>query len=814
MISNNLVRGLRLAGPTAALAFIAAAFIAPNQVLAQGVPYDPLYPANPNAPIVPGAECDPMTGNAAGFDCENVDLLAIVPSFELSYHLCKLPNPFNNPISPPVPVFDENGLPVLLDDGEPKFLPMTGSDMWGWTHTDEDGNVREFALQGLSDVVAFIEMTDPADPKFLGCLTAPTPNFLWRDLKVYSDHMYVVGDFSPELAIIPHDHDSGEEHVDHFVHGLQIFDLTRLLSADPYVPQRFLEDNVYGGFDEAHNIVINEETGFAVAVASDTCGTEFHMMDLSKDPKNPKFLGCFDSGLDGAVHDAQCTTYRGPDLEHYGKEICLAFMEDQFSIFDMSDTDEPMLLAGPLFYPGQSYVHQGWFTDDFRYVGSNDETDELDATTAGTPHGTRTYIWDVLDLDDPKFIAHYESTSNSIDHNMYFKGEFLHQANYTSGYRVLEFDPSLLVEGVAGANGDAGLTPVAFFDTNPPDADVAVFGGVWSGYFHFESGAVALSQLNNGELFILWPEDENIRNAGDSGGPGTGDPDEPVDVTPEAGRVHGSGYLDGLRSQDGDSDSDSHSDSGSSSDDDFEKIDFSFDAKVKNGELDGKLKLKDKELGVKIDAKEITSLIPGGLCNGVETSAEGGFVFRATGKFNGVEGAEFRVCGEDNGKHGKGKNGQAPDRFYLECTKGCFYNTADRTLDDGIDGGNIHLHDPIVVAGSSSNGGAGASSGGNAAPDSNDQMVITLDPMLADGPTLGQAMMMTAVIETADGTGVDGRAVTLRSEHENGTTNAIEAVSDALGMTTFTVAPLQGETAYWVTLDGIESNRVTLSGAL
>ncbi len=473
MIARNFARGLQLTGQAVVL-IIAATFIAPHKAAAQFVP-----DANPL--ITPGAEC--VAGTAAGFACENVDLLAIVPSFELSYHLCQLLDPFENPISPPIM------------EGDQGLTPMTGSDMWGWTTTDADGKLREFALQGLSDAVAFVEVTDPADPKFLGCMTAPTRNFLWRDLKVYNDHIYVVGDFSPELALIPHDHDSGAEHADDFVHGLQIMDLKRLLTADPAMPKRFIEDSIYAGFDEAHNIVINPENGFAAGVATDTCGAEFHMLDLSADPLNPTFLGCYNSNLPGAVHDAQCITYQGPDQEHRGKEICLAFMEDQFSIFDMTDPENVVTLAGGLTYPGQSYVHQGWFTDDFRYIGSNDELDELDATTAGAPHNTRTYMWDARDLDNPRFIGFYEGPTGSIDHNMYFKGQYLHQANYTAGYRVL--DAKRIGQGV--------LEQVAFFDTNPPDADAAAFGGVWSGYFHFESGAVALSQLNNGELFILQP---------------------------------------------------------------------------------------------------------------------------------------------------------------------------------------------------------------------------------------------------------------------------------------------------------------------
>ncbi|MBT8083829.1 MAG: choice-of-anchor B family protein [Woeseia sp.] len=796
MISFQALRPLRLAGLATAIAVIATAFIAPKQATAQVV-------------ITPGAAGQCVNGNALGYACEDVDLLAIVPSYELTVATCELDH--------------EAVLAKLIEDGEDVSHinfdldagPMTGSDMWGWIHTDENGDVREYAVQGLSDAVAFIEMTDPSNPKFRGCMLAPTLNFLWRDVKVYKNNAYVVGDFSPEISEPgTHEHDNP---VMTDIHGMQVFDLTQLLAINgDDEPMSFAEkendsdlgwDVYLGGFDEAHNLVIDEETGFAAAVASDAyCGSEFYMMDLNKDIDDADFeLGCYNSGRDGAVHDAQCAIYHGPDEEHQGKEICLAFMEDQFSIFDMTPvvdgTGDPIPLSDPETYPGYGYVHQGWFTPDHRYVGSNDELDELNAAGTENQHNTRTYMWDVTDLDNPKFIDQYEAETASIDHNMYFKGIYLHQANYVAGYRVL--DASNI------ANGE--LEQVAYFDTDQSETDAPAFGGVWSGYFHYQSGAVALSQLNNGELFILWPTDEKIRNASDTDGTGgTGDPDEPVDVIPDSGRVHGSGYLHGLTSNDGDSDSDSDGDS----DSDFEKIEFSFDVKVKekDGEryLKGKLKLKDKERDIKIEAEEFTSLIPGGTeCNGVKTSAEGGFVFRAKGEYNGL-GVEFRVCGEDNGKHGKGKDGQAPDRFYLECTKLCDYNTAERTLDDNLDGGNIHLHDPIVWTPP----GATQSSAAGEAPDVSDQTVITLDPILSDGPTLGQPMTLTAVVETASGS-LANQSLTLHSKHENSLSSAVETISSVVdGEAVFTVSPLPGLTAYWVTLGDTESNRVTIAGGL
>ncbi|NNE62189.1 MAG: S8 family serine peptidase, partial [Woeseia sp.] len=161
------------------------------------------------------------------------------------------------------------------------------------------------------------------------------------------------------------------------------------------------------------------------------------------------------------------------------------------------------------------------------------------------------------------------------------------------------------------------------------------------------------------------------------------------------GRVHGSGYWQALTDDNADSDSD--------------KVHFSFDAKVYNDGYKGKLKIRDKYMDLKIDAKTITSLSTGTgeSCDGVAMDTMSGdtFMFTATGTMEvgdvEVENAEFMACGADNGK-----NKDAPyDNLYVECTN-CGeagfenlppYNTATAQGND-IDGGNIHLHDAIVDA--------------------------------------------------------------------------------------------------------------------
>jgi choice-of-anchor B domain-containing protein len=81
----------------------------------------------------------------------------------------------------------------------------------------------------------------------------------------------------------------------------------------------------------------------------------------------------------------------------------------------------------------------------------------------------------------------------SIDHNQYIKGDYVYQANYTSGLRILNLNN--IAEGT--------LEEDAYFDTFPAGNRVE-YNGAWSNYPYFESGVVIVSDVTNG-LFILRP---------------------------------------------------------------------------------------------------------------------------------------------------------------------------------------------------------------------------------------------------------------------------------------------------------------------
>ena len=332
-----------------------------------------------------------------------------------------------------------------------------GNDIWGWVDAQTD---REYALMGMTNGTAFVDITDPESPQVIGLLPTQAGTSYWRDIKVFRDHAYVVAD------------NAG-------AHGMQVFDLTRLRDAVP--PETFMPDIVYVDFEYAHNLAINEDTGYAYAVGSDTCGHGLHIIDI-RTPNNPLFAGCHSTVR---THDTQCVVYRGPDAGHRDREICVSSNEDHIEVVDVTLKSAPVTLSSTV-YDELGFVHQGWLTEDHRFFFLGDEFDEI---SFGVP--TRTLVFDLTDLDSPRYVYTHEAATASTDHNLYVAGNRVFQANYSSGLRILEFDDP--------ANRD--LREIAWFDTYPED-NAEGFEGAWSVYPYLPSGVIIVSDQTNG-LFVL-----------------------------------------------------------------------------------------------------------------------------------------------------------------------------------------------------------------------------------------------------------------------------------------------------------------------
>jgi choice-of-anchor B domain-containing protein len=339
------------------------------------------------------------------------------------------------------------------------------ADLWGWT---DPLNGKEYAIVGMRNGTAFVDISIPTAPVLLGNLPSHITgtNTLWRDVDVRGNWCFV-----------------GSETAGH---GLQVFDLTRLRTVVT-PPVVFTEDAHFAGFGNSHTIYADKVNPYVYAVGTGINSGGLNAIDVS-DPLNPFLAGTYTQ--DGYIHENVVYAYTGPDAQHQGKQISINFHSnspDKITIVDVTDKTD-MTLISSFTYSGARITHQGWLTEDQRYLLMNDEGDE---TFFG--HGTRTRIFDLLDLDAPVYLGAYTAPLNSVDHNLYTHKDLVYASNYTSGLRILD----------AASVASGTLTEVAYFD-NYPANNGATYNGAWGNYPYFSSGTVIISDYNSG-LFIVRP---------------------------------------------------------------------------------------------------------------------------------------------------------------------------------------------------------------------------------------------------------------------------------------------------------------------
>lgn len=338
---------------------------------------------------------------------------------------------------------------------------VKGSEHWGWTDP-ETGN--QYVIFGMSDQAAFVDITDPLNPIYLGSLPGHDLPSNYRDMKVYGNYAYITAD-APALN-----------------HGIQIFDLTQLRNvSNP--PITFTETNHYAELGNAHTLWVNHDTGYMYALRSNTCSAGIHIISLA-DPANPTFAGCAATD-DAPMSDTECVLYHGPDTDYTGRELCFTGSDDDMGIDDVTDKANPQIVAR-FGYPGIHRAHQGSLTPDHHYWVMSDMHDEMHMG-----HNTRTYFFDLTDLDAPLYLGYYEHNSTAMDHDLYIIGNLLYEANWQAGLRIFDLSglPSL------------ELTELGYFDV-VPDGDSVAMTGAWTNYPWWRDGVVTLSD-NEAGLYVV-----------------------------------------------------------------------------------------------------------------------------------------------------------------------------------------------------------------------------------------------------------------------------------------------------------------------
>ena len=362
-----------------------------------------------------------------------------------------------------------------------------GNDCWGWTDSTTG---REYAIMGVNNGTAFIDISDSTSPVYLGKLPTSTDDSSWRDMKVYNDHVYIVSEADG--------------------HGLQVFNLANLRGVES--EQIFSADYTDKSFGQAHNIAINEDSGYAYIAGARSKG--LYAFDLSN-PLAPKLE--LEGSQFGYSHDAQIVNYKGPDQDHFGKEIYIGSNEDRVVFVDVTNKSEPNLIS--TFFYDHQYTHQSWLTNDHKYALLGDELDELDSDyELKIDAKTRTIVINLTDLDNPVLHHNYEAETKAIDHNGYVNGTEFFLASYTAGLRVLDvlnIDQKSISElGFFNtfhdhSDHDHGLPKLTAIKNQDPGGDHSgkkgnseAFNGAWSVYPYFKSENIIISDINSG-LFIV-----------------------------------------------------------------------------------------------------------------------------------------------------------------------------------------------------------------------------------------------------------------------------------------------------------------------
>ena len=324
---------------------------------------------------------------------------------------------------------------------------QNANDVWGYTSPSG----REYAIVGLSPGTGFVEITDPFNPVVIANM--PDAVSLWSDMRTYQQYAF-------------NSNESGG--------GVQIFDLSDIDNGTVTEVGAFTDS----GLQTVHNLSLNVDSGYLYLCASNLASGTLIAVDLS-DPEAPTFAGIWIEGANQGiyVHDAQVITYSsGP---YIGQEIAFAFGGDGLYIVDVTDKGN-MHTRGTVLNQGFSFGHQGWFTQDLRYILMGDEGGSFLQTT---------YVINIEDLDAPFLVTSFSTGLCTIDHNQMIRGSLSYQADYNSGLRIFDISDPVNAE------------QVAYFDTHPENNNFE-FAGAWGVFTQFPSGLVAISDMQRG-LFVF-----------------------------------------------------------------------------------------------------------------------------------------------------------------------------------------------------------------------------------------------------------------------------------------------------------------------
>ena len=369
--------------------------------------------------------------------------------------------------------------------------PENASSLWGYSDPDDQ---REYAIIGLSNGTAVVEVTNASRPTIVGHI--PGAQSLWREVKVYSVRNANTGKWDAYAYVS----------TEGFNGGLQIIDLSEL-------PDRISLAATNTSISTSHTLFISNldyATGRKLPNSKPRLyvnGSDRGMVVFGlANPKNPKVLGRY---TETYVHDSYGETFKDSRTSecdgHKPCHILFAWTGSDVRVLDVTNP-RAIAVIGTLAYPGVGYAHSGWISQDKNFLFNFDELDELD-----TGNNTKIHTIDITSFKNPQLSGTFRGKFKSIEHNGIVIGNKLYLAHYTRGLVIMDVsDPTRIREH-------------AFFDSHPEDDEEekasesvnpashpghegrAEFSGAWGVYPFLPSGSILISDLERG-LFVLKEE--------------------------------------------------------------------------------------------------------------------------------------------------------------------------------------------------------------------------------------------------------------------------------------------------------------------
>lgn len=381
---------------------------------------------------------------AGAFECNNIDLLAHIPLGEFS------------------------------------SSPRAGNDIWG--HVDLN-NGDEYAIIGLDNGVAVVNVTEPTNPIEVGTIRGKTN--IWRDIKVYQYFDKTLNLWRAYAYAT----------IDGSVDYVTVIDLNHLPNSISLVQKNKAvtkAHNVYiSNVDHTLNIALSGMTPTLQITGANTFSGAFHSYSLA-DPENISLLTTQSAGS-GYTHDGASlliTDERASTDCQSTTDTCSVFIdfnEQDMKLWDISDASTSKLLGAAEYSDvskANMYVHSGWGSEDKQYVFLHDEFDEYKGGLNSTVR-----IFSISDLKNPIQVGQWTGSTRAIDHNGFVRGNRYYMSNYERGLTVLDI------------SNPAMPTEIGFFDTFTP-SNSASFNGAWGAYPFLPSGNILVSDINSG-LYVL-----------------------------------------------------------------------------------------------------------------------------------------------------------------------------------------------------------------------------------------------------------------------------------------------------------------------